>query len=406
MSRVRTVSDLGPAEIRGRRFLVRVDYNVPIGPDGSVTDATRVDATLETLTLLRDSGARIILVSHLGRPKGARDPAASLRPVANLLSDRLGTDVKFVETDPGAPETLAAAQALSDGDVALLENIRFQPGETEDDPGLSRELGALADGFVGDAFGVAHRSHASNVGAAREIRGRGGPAVAGLLMAREVHFLREALKDPARPFVAIMGGAKVSGKLELIHSILPLVDRLLIGGAMAHTFFRALGLTIGRSMVEEDLVGLATDLMREAGDKVLLPVDCVAADRIAPDATAGDVDRGAVGEDQCIGDIGPRTREIFGRELESAATVLWNGPMGVFEMQPFSRGTFHIAQVLAKAADRGAVVVVGGGDSSAAAHAAGVADRMTHISTGGGASLDLLAGKELPGLEALETVEV
>lgn len=405
MSRVRTLSDLTPEEIQGRRFLVRVDYNVPLAADGSVADSTRIEATLGTLQLLRESGARVVLVSHLGRPKGVRDPSASLEPVARELSTRLGAPVKFVPTDPGAPETSAAVEQLSRGDVALLENIRFQPGETKNDPALARALAQLGEGFVGDAFGVAHRAHASNVGAAREIRERGGPAVAGLLMAREVHFLREALRDPERPFVAVMGGAKVSGKLELIHSILPRVDRLLVGGAMAHTFFRALGLTIGRSMVEEELTGLAKELMDEAGEKLLLPVDCVVADRISPDASAVEVDRTEVEANQSIGDIGTRTRAIFGRELEAAATVVWNGPMGVFEMEPFSGGTFHVAQVLAEAADRGAVVVVGGGDSAAAAHAAGVADRMTHISTGGGASLDLLAGKELPGLEVLETVD-
>jgi phosphoglycerate kinase len=317
----------------------------------------------------------------------------------------LGSPVPLLEDPPGSPALRAAAAAVAPGRLGLLENIRFHPGETRNEPELCRALADLADAFVGDAFGVAHRTHASNVGAARLIRERGGAVVAGALMARELHFLRDALRAPERPFVAIMGGAKISGKIDLIRAILPRVDLLLIGGAMANTFFRALGLETGASLVEADRVAMAGELLEEAGDKILLPVDCIVAETLEPSARTSGVDRTEVAAGVKVGDIGPRSREMFSTEVSRAATVLWNGPMGVFEMDPFAEGTFHLARALAEAADRGAVVVVGGGDSAAAAVSAGVADRMTHISTGGGASLDLLAGKELPGVSVLDTVE-
>ncbi len=405
MSRIRTLSDLGDADLRGRRILVRVDYNVPLDGDGRVTDSVRVDATLPSLRRLREAGARTLLVSHLGRPTGGPDPAASLASVASLLSERLGVPVPLLDAPPGSPELEEAVRGLEDGGVALLENIRFHPGETTNEPGFARALADLADDYIGDAFGVAHRAHASNVGAPRVLRERGGFAVAGLLMAREVHFLREVLRDPERPFVAIMGGAKISGKIDLIRAILPQVDRLLIGGAMANTFLRALGLDTGESLVEEDRVSLAGEILEEAGGKLLLPVDCVVGDRIEPGVQTRAVDRGALAPGDRIGDIGPESGRLFAREVREARTILWNGPMGVFELHPFSRGTFQLAEVLAEVADTGRLVIVGGGDSAAAAKAAGFAMRMTHISTGGGASLDLLAGRELPGIAALETTD-
>ena len=405
MSRVRTLADLKPAEIEGRTYLVRVDYNVPLDSGGAVADSTRIDATLGTLEWLRGKGVRVVLVSHLGRPDGAPDPSGSLAPVARVLEERLGAPVLFLESPADSLETKNAVGSIGVGEVALLENIRFHPGETKNAPALGRALADLAEGFVSDAFGVAHRAHASNVGAAEAMRARGKPAVAGHLLAAEVHFLREAMREPQRPFIGVMGGAKISGKIELIRAILPQVDRLLVGGAMANTFFRALGLETGRSLVEEDLVALAKELMAEAADKLVLPVDCVVASEVRPDAVTRHADRAEVASGDRIGDIGPATIGVFTREIGRARTILWNGPMGVFEMPPFSAGTFGIASALAAAAGNGTTVVVGGGDSASAAHAAGVADRMTHISTGGGAALDLLAGNDLPGVTVLETVD-
>ena len=405
MHRTRTLSDLDPADLRGRRVLVRVDYNVPLDAEGRITDPIRIQATLPTLRLLVEAGARVMLVSHLGRPDGQPDPKASLAPVASWLQEATGWRVPLRSESPGSSGLRSELEALEDGQVALLENIRFLPGETKNDPELARELGSLADLFVGEAFGAAHRAHASTVGAAEVIRRNGGSAVAGRLMEKELRFLRDTLRAPARPFVSIMGGAKISGKIELIEAILPSVDRLLVGGAMANTFFRALGLDTGASLVEEDRIDLAADLLERGGEKILLPVDAVVATAIAPDAVTRVVARDEVGGEDRIGDIGPATRDLFGQEIAAAGTVVWNGPMGVSEFTPFAAGTFEIARALARATGRGTVSVVGGGDSAAAAEAAGVADQMTHISTGGGASLDLLAGKSLPGVEVLETVE-
>ncbi len=402
MIRTLSLSDLADADLRGRRVLVRVDYNVPLSAEGLASDTTRVDATLPTLERLRAAGARTILVSHLGRPDGAPDPAGSLAPVAALLAERLGVPVPLLAEAPDGNALLDRVEGLTDGDVALMENIRFHSGETRNDPALGAALGRLGEIFVGDAFGVAHRAHASNVGAAQAIRDRGGRAVAGLLMERELLFLRKAIQAPERPFVAVMGGAKISGKIDLIEAILPLVDRILIGGAMANTFFRALGLETGRSLVEEDRVEMARGLMERAGDTLLLPVDAVVAEEIEAGADVREVDRTDVEPRDRIGDIGPLSRAIFGKAILDARTVLWNGPMGVFELPPFAEGTLHMAGAIAEATDRGSTTVVGGGDSAAAAEAAGVTDRMSHISTGGGASLDLLAGKPLPGVEVLE----
>ena len=402
MPQVRTLDDLEDRSLEGQRVFLRADLNVPFSAPGRVADHTRIAATLPTVTELQARGARTVLASHLGRPGGIRVPGLSLGPVAVILSERLGTPVRLIAGDPGDEETRRAVDSIAPGEVAVLENTRYQPGETSNDTGLARAFGSLADAFVGDAFGVAHRAHASNVGAAKAIRARGGPVVAGHLMARELHFLSDALREPRRPFVALLGGAKISGKLGLIRAILSRVDRLLLGGAMANTFLRALGFEVGRSLVEESLVPDAAAILDEAGDKLLLPVDLTVADELDAVAEPVRADRAGVGAGMRIADIGPRTRECYAREVASARTVVWNGPMGIFELAPFAAGTARVAEALADAAESGAVVVLGGGDSAAAAAALGVGGRMTHISTGGGASLDLLAGHELPGVAVLE----
>ena len=402
MPRVRTLDDIGDESLRGERVFLRADLNVPLSARGRVADHTRIAATLPTIAELRARGARTVLASHLGRPGGRRVPRLSLAPVAVILSERLGTPVRLIGGEPGEELTRRAVDSIATGGVALLENTRYHPGETSNDAGLAQAFGSLADAFVADAFGVAHRAHASNVGAALAIRDRGGPVVAGRLMARELHFLSEALREPRRPFVALMGGAKISGKLGLIRAILSRVDRLLVGGAMANTFLCALGFEVGQSLVEESLVPDAAAILDEAGDKLLLPVDLTLAAELGAAAEPVRADRAGVGAGMRIADIGPRTGELYARELASARTVVWNGPMGVFELAPFAAGTARVAEALAEAADSGAVVVLGGGDSASAAAALGVGGRMTHISTGGGASLDLLAGRELPGVSVLE----
>ncbi len=399
-----TLADLPVEGLRGARVLVRVDYNVPLDPDGKVADDTRIRETLPTLQALRERGARVVLCAHLGRPDGTPDARSSLRPVAGRLRELLGAEVAFCPSTVG-PEAAGAVDALAPGGVLLLENTRFLPGETRNDPGMAADLAALADHFVNDAFGAAHRAHASTEGVARTIRAAGGQAVAGALMERELRFLGEVVEAPERPFVAILGGAKISGKIDVIEAILPRVDRLLIGGAMANTFFRALGLETGDSLVEEDRIAVARDLLERGGDRILLPVDVRVAAAIADDAFTRELPRYRVAPGDRIGDIGPDTVGLFSDEIAGARTILWNGPMGVFEMAPFADGTVGVARAVASAADAGATAVVGGGDSAAAAAAAGVSDRMTHISTGGGASLEFLAGEVLPGVEALSDRE-
>ncbi len=397
---IKTVADLAENSVSGTRILVRVDFNVPLSPEGSVADDTRIVRALPTLNHLLERGGRVVVLSHLGRPKGEVRPEFSLGPVADHLTTLLDFPVRFFpELTGGGVE--AAVGSLGDGELLLLENTRFHPGETKNDPGLGASLGSMADVFVNDAFGAAHRAHASTVGAAEAIRARGGKAVAGFLMERELQYLGKALETPDRPFVAILGGAKISGKIDVIQALLPRVDRLLIGGAMANTFFLALGLEVGESLVEEDRVEVARAVLEEAGEKLLLPVDCLVASEISADAEAVPVDRSAVGIHHRIADIGPATRSLFSETIAGAKTVVWNGPMGVFEMEPFAEGTLAVAQAVAHVTDAGGTTIVGGGDSVAAAEKAGVTARLSHVSTGGGASLEFLAGSVLPGVAAL-----
>lgn len=399
-----TLDDLPPERLRGKRVLVRVDYNVPVDEQQQITDDTRIRATLPTLKLLTDAGARIVLLSHLGRPKGKRVPEMSLRPIALRLAELLDAKVDFVGETVGE-QAEQATHSLADGDVLLLENTRYLPGEESNDPELARQLAALGDVYVNDAFGAAHRAHASTAGIAEVLRSAGKPAAAGLLMQRELQYLGGAMSDPHRPFVAILGGAKISGKIGVIESLLPKVDRLLIGGAMANTFFAALGLETGTSLVERDSTELARALLERAGDKLMLPVDVVIAAGMDAADQARVVERANIPADQAAFDIGPQTVEQFSDVLTAAETVLWNGPMGVFEQPAFAQGTRGVAEAVARATDRGAVTIVGGGDSAAAVANLGLEARMAHVSTGGGASLEFLEGRELPGVAALSDRE-
>lgn len=394
-----TLAELPDEAVRGKRVLVRVDYNVPL-EDGQVADDTRIRATLPTLRYLTDRAARVVLVSHLGRPKGRWTPQLSLRPVADRLRELMRTPVEFVE-DVVGPDAHRAADTLGAGEILLLENVRFVPGEETDDPEVSEALGALGDVYVNDAFGAAHRAHASTSGVAEVMKEEGRPAVAGFLMERELRFLSAALTDPEHPFVAVLGGAKISGKIDVIENLLPRVDRLLIGGAMANTFFLALGLEVGRSLVEADRVAMARELLEQAGEKLILPVDCVVAEEAEPDVSTGVVDRDDVPDRARIFDIGPKSVATFRKAVDDACTIVWNGPMGLFEIDAFRGGTDGLAHAVADATDRGATTIIGGGDTVAAIEAAGVPDRMTHVSTGGGASLEFLEGRTLPGVVVL-----
>lgn len=394
----KTVRDLSDAELRGRRALVRVDFNVPVDKSGQVGDDTRIRAALPTLQYLAERGAKVILLSHLGRPKGAPEAKYSLEPVARRLAELMpGTHVEFCETTD-TDDAVQASERLAPGAVLLLENTRFLPGEETNDERLARELAKLGDLYVNDAFGAAHRAHASTEGVAHLLH----PAVAGLLMERELAYLGAALANPQRPFVAILGGAKISGKLDVIGQLLPKVDRLLIGGAMANTFFRAMGLETGKSLVEPDRVDLARELLQRAGERLELPVDAVVAPELKPDAPTRVVPRDAIPADEAMFDVGPETVRRFGDAVRGARTVLWNGPMGVFETPPFDAGTLGVARALADATRAGATTIVGGGDSAAAIAQAGLESAVTHVSTGGGASLEFLEGKTLPGVAALD----
>ena len=381
----------------GKRALVRVDFNVPINDDGGVGDDTRIRATLPTLEFLRTHGASLVLMSHLGRPDGQPDPRYSLRPVAQHLSQLLNVDVRF----PGAltgPQVEAAAADLGHGDLLLLENTRFDPGETKNDPALSAALARLGDLFVNDAFGSAHRAHASTTGVAAHL-----PAVAGLLMEKELTYLGEALEDPERPFIAILGGAKVSDKIAVIEQLLKKVDAILVGGGMANTFLAAAGCQMGASLVESEVLDTARALNRADDDVIQLPVDLTVADSFSADADYRTVSVTEIPAGWMALDVGEATVAHFANRLAGARTVLWNGPMGVFELKPFARGTVAIAEMLAGLSQ--ATTIVGGGDSAAAVQQAGLAERISHVSTGGGASLEFLEEKLLPGVAALDNEE-
>ena len=392
----RTLESLDKGSLEGRRALVRVDFNVPLR-DGSVTDDTRIRAALPTIKYLRDRGARLVLLSHVGRPKNGPDAKYSMQPVVRALEKLLGAPVTFL-ADPTSPDAVAITKRLPRGGVAVAENTRFYPGEEKNDSTLAERFAALGDLYVNDAFGSAHRAHSSTEAIARLLK----PAVSGLLMERELRYLGEALYQPKRPFVAVLGGAKISGKIDLIEALLPKVDEILLGGAMACTFFKAMGLETGKSLVEPDRVDLARDLMKNAGKKLVLPEGVVVARELAPGAETRTVKRDAIPPDWAVYDIDPATEKGFASSIERAGTVVWNGPMGVFETPPFDHGTLAIARAMAKATGNGAVTVIGGGDSAAAVAQAGLADRITHVSTGGGASLEFLEGKELPGVAALD----
>ena len=396
----KTLADCPPEALANEVVVVRVDYNLPFGEDGEVVDDTRLVRTLPTIQYLVEAGAKAVLLSHLGRPKGGPDPALSLRPVAPKLEEALGSPVGFCPATTG-PVALEAVQGMKSGNVLLLENTRFCPEDAQNDAQWADEIRYGAKLFVNDAFGTAHRSHASTQGIADAVRKAGGEAVAGFLLEQELRFLCGAMAHPEHLFVAVIGGAKISSKIDVIEALLPAVDRLLIGGAMANTFFKARGWAVGDSLVEEDRIDTARSLMDSAGDKLLLPVDVVTASCIASNATTGVSACDQVGEGERIGDIGPRSAKLFTDALVGARTVVWSGPMGVFELEPFQSGTFEVARAAASTADWGATVIVGGGDSAAAVVAAGVVDRITHISTGGSASLELLSGKKMPGVEAL-----
>jgi phosphoglycerate kinase len=391
-----TIQDL---DLRGKRVFIRVDFNVPL-KDGAVTDDTRIRETLPTLKLAIEKGGRLVLASHLGRPKGGPDPKYSLKPAAAKLQELIGKPVAFA-ADCVGPEAETRSNALKDGDILVLENVRFHPEEEKNDEAFSKQLAALCDGlFICDAFGSAHRAHASVVGITRFVK----QSAAGLLMERELAYIGKAISNPSRPFVAIIGGAKVSDKIEVVENLMKIADAMLIGGGMAYTFLKAQGLGIGKSLVEDDKIDLARKLLAEAKQKnfkFLLPSDNVIAPEFKADAPAKIVDVSAIPADQMGLDIGPKTIAAYSAEIAKAKTIVWNGPMGVFEMPAFANGTLAVAKAVAAATTAGATSIVGGGDSVAAVHQSGVAKQISHISTGGGASLEFLGGTKLPGVEAL-----
>jgi phosphoglycerate kinase len=389
----KTIEDI---QVSGKKVLVRCDFNVPLDENKLITDENRIRGALPTIKYLMDHGARVILCSHLGRPKGGFDMKYSLKPVADRLSQLLGKEVKLAE-DVIGPSAQALAAGLKDGDVILLENVRFHKEEEANDPEFAKKLAALAEVYVNDAFGTAHRAHASTEGVAHLLT----PAVAGYLIGKELSIMGKALEDPARPFVAILGGAKVSDKIGVITNLLEKVDTLIVGGGMSYTFQKALGGEIGKSLLEADKVELAKELMQKAKDKkvkFLLPVDNEAGDSFSNDAMRITVHSREIPDGFEGMDIGPKTRVIFANEISGAGTVIWNGPMGVFEFENFAEGTREIARAMAECKG---VTIIGGGDSAAAVEQMGFADKMTHVSTGGGASLEYLEGRILPGVAAL-----
>ena len=391
-SKKKTVEDL---DVSGKRVLVRCDFNVPLNPDGSIANTKLIDAAMQTINYLVKNNAKVILCSHLGRPKGEYNMKFSLKPVAEYLSEKLGKEVKLAK-DVVGESAKATVAALNDGDVCLLENVRFEKGETKNDRDLSRALADLADLYVNDAFGTSHRAHSSTAGVAEFI-----PAACGYLIQKEIDVMGKALNDPKRPFTAILGGAKVSDKIGVISNLLEKVDVLIIGGGMAYTFLNALGYSIGTSICETDKVDMAKDMMakaKEKGVKFLLPIDINAAEKFDENAPSKIVDADKIPEGFMGLDIGPKTQKLFAEAISGSATVVWNGPMGVFEWERFATGTIAIAKAVA---DSGAISIIGGGDSASAVEKLGFADKMTHISTGGGASLEFLEGLDLPGIAAL-----
>lgn len=388
----RTVEDL---EVKGRKVLVRVDFNVPMDKEGNITDDRRIREALPTITYLKDRGAKVIIMSHLGRPKGKVNPEFSLKPVGKRLSELLGQQVIMSE-DVVGEDAFEKSKALNDGEVMLLENVRFHAEEEKNDAEFAKKLSSLGELYVNDAFGTAHRAHASTAGVADYL-----PSAVGFLIKKELDVMGGALSNPERPFVAILGGAKVSDKIGVIENLIDKVDTLLIGGGMAFTFFKALGREIGTSILEEDKVELAGELLKKAdakGVKLLLPVDIVAAKEFKADAEHMTVEAAEIPDGYMGLDIGEKTQKIYGEIVENAKTVVWNGPMGVFEMPAFSKGTYAIAEAMSKVKG---TTIIGGGDSAAAVEQLGFGDKMTHISTGGGASLEFLEGKTLPGIAVI-----
>ncbi len=383
-------------DVKGKRIYMRVDFNVPLNDAGEITDDTRIQASLPTIQYIVERGGRLILASHLGRPKGKVNPKYSLKPAATRLAQLLGKPVAFA-ADCIGPEAEAAAQSLEDGGVLLLENLRFHPAEEKNVPEFAQKLAALAEVYVDDAFGSAHRAHASTEGITHYL----SPCAAGLLMEKELEYLGKAVENVARPYVAIVGGAKVSDKIELLQNFLKIADTVLVGGAMAYTFLKAQGVETGKSKTEDDKLELAKSLLADAasrGQKFLLPIDHSVADKFDATAAAETVSTRAIPADRIGLDIGPATRAEYAAEIAGAKTIVWNGPMGVFEMSQFAEGTLAIAKAVAASS---AVSIVGGGDSVAAVKKMGVADKISHISTGGGASLEFLSGLTLPGVAAL-----
>ena len=386
--------------VKGKRVLVRCDFNVPLDADLNITDENRLVAALPTIKKLIEDGGKVILCSHLGKPKGEPKPELSLAPVAKRLSELLGQEVRFAaDAEVVGANAKAAVEAMNDGDVILLENTRYRAEETKNEEAFSKDLASLADVFVNDAFGTAHRAHCSNVGVTKFV----DTCVVGYLMQKEIDFLGNAVNNPERPFVAILGGSKVSSKISVIDNLLNKVDVLIIGGGMAYTFMAAHGEEVGKSLLEEDYKQYALDMEKKAeekGVKLLIPINTVVADDFSNDANSKIVNRGEIPADMEGLDIGPKTRELFADALKGAKTVVWNGPMGCFEMPNFAAGTVAIAEALANL--EGATTIIGGGDSAAAVNNLGYGDKMTHISTGGGASLEFLEGKELPGVVAAD----
>ncbi len=393
-----TIDDLDEGFFRGKRVFMRVDFNVPV-EEGTVRDDTRIRKTVPTIEKLTSAGARLVLASHLGRPKGKADPAFSMKPVAGRLGEILGKDVRFSEEIIG-PSAVEASRALPEGGIMLLENVRFDPGETNNDDAFAERLAELGDLYVNDAFGTCHRAHATTVGVPARLQ----PALAGLLVEKELEYLGKLLASPEQPFTAVLGGVKVSDKIGVFRNLLDMVDAVLVGGAMASTFLRARGYGVGTSLVEEDLVEEASSIMEEYERKdvgLLLPVDCVVSKSTSGPEETREVSADSIPPHLASVDIGSRTREEFARAIAGAGTIVWNGPMGVFEIDEFAGGTRAVARAVADAASGGAVAVVGGGDSVRAVVETGLADRISHLSTGGGAFLEVLEGKELPGVAAL-----